>query len=322
MRFHLRSRGFCRIILMKVLITPRSFGKSNAGLFTQIEELGFEIVRNDTGAILSEEAMCEKIADCEAVILGVDPCNANVLAHAPRLQVIARYGVGLDNVAMDVCKSRNILVERTLGANSNAVADYAFALMLACARKVVTIDAACRRKDWGKQTGIDIYGRTLGIIGLGAVGKCVARRAAGFGMKILASDPYFDKNFAESCGVVSASIDEICAKADVISLHTVLNDETRNLMSRERIASLKKDCILINTARGELVDEAALLEALASKSIYGAGLDVFSSEPPADERWYTLDNVVLGSHTSSSTVGTTNCMGQMCVDTLKKVFGK
>ena len=307
---------------MKVLITPRSFGKSNADLFTQIEKMGFEIVRNDTGAILSEEAMCEKIADCDAVILGVDPCNANVLEHAPKLKAIARYGVGLDNVAMDVCKSRGIVVERTVGANSNAVADYAFALMLAVARKVVSIDGLCRKKDWGKETGIDIFGRTLGIIGLGAVGKCVARRAAGFGMKILASDPYFDEAFAKEVGVTSASVDEICAQADVISLHSVLTDETRNLISKERIASLKKDCILINTARGELVDEAALLDALSAKAIYGAGLDVFSKEPPADERWYSLGNVVLGSHTSSSTVGTTNRMGQMCVDTLKKVFGK
>ncbi|MDO5535952.1 MAG: phosphoglycerate dehydrogenase [Desulfovibrionaceae bacterium] len=307
---------------MKVLITPRSFGKSNPDLFAQIESLGFEIVRNDTGAILSEVAMCEKIADCEAVILGVDPCNEKVLASAPKLKVIARYGVGLDNVAMAECERRGITVTRTVGANSNAVADYAFALMLAVARKVVVIDGRCRKKDWGKETGIDIFGKTLGIVGLGAVGKCVARRAAGFGMKILASDPYFDKDFAARYDITPATVDEICAQADVITLHSLLNEDTRNLMNRERIASLKKNCILINTARGELVDEAALLEALAAKSIYGAGLDVFSKEPPADERWYELGNVVLGSHTSSSTVGTTNCMGQMCVDALKRAFGE
>ena len=305
---------------MKVLITPRSFGKSNPDLFAQLESLGFEIVRNDTGAILSEKAMCEKIADCEALILGVDPCNKNVLDHAPRLKAIARYGVGLDNVDVEECQRRGIQLTRTVGANSNAVADFAFALMLAVARKVVVIDSRCRKQDWGKETGIDIYGKTLGIIGLGAVGKCVARRAAGFGMKILASDPYFDQEFAAQYGIESASVDDICRQADVISLHSLLNDETRNLINRDRLASMKKTCILINTARGELVDEEALLEALISKTIYGAGLDVFSKEPPADPRWYELDNVVMGSHTSSSTVGTTNCMGQMCVDALKKAF--
>ena len=307
-------------LIMKVLITPRSFGKSNPDLFAQLESLGFEIVRNDTGAILSEQAMCEKIADCEALILGVDPCNANVLAHAPKLKAIARYGVGLDNVDVAECERKGIALSRTVGANSNAVADFAFALMLAVARKVVQIDGRCRQKDWGKETGIDIFGKTLGIIGLGAVGKCVAQRATGFGMKILAYDPYMDEDFAAKYNIKKASIDEICTECDVITLHCLLNDDTRHLVNSERLAAMKKNAILVNTARGELVDEAALLDALEQKRIYGAGLDVFSKEPPEDKRWYELDNVVLGSHTSSSTVGTTNCMGQMCVDALKKTF--
>ncbi len=307
---------------MKVLITPRSFGKSDPGLFAQLEAMGFEIVRNDTGAILSEDAMCEKIADCDALILGVDPCTERVLGSAPRLRAIARYGVGLDNVAVDECGRRGIRLSRTLGANSNAVADYAFALMLAVARKVVRIDRRCRRRDWGKETAIDIFGRTLGIIGLGAVGRCVAERARGFGMTILASDPYMDRAFAEAHGIREAGVDEICREAHVITLHTVLTEETRGLISRERIALMRKDAILINTARGELVDEAALLEALEQGRIYGAGLDVFAQEPPADERWYGLENVVLGSHTSSSTAGTTNRMGQLCVDALKEAFGR
>lgn len=305
---------------MKVLVTPRSFGKSDPSLFDSIADLGFEIIRNDTGAILTEEAMCEKLADCDAVILGVDPCNANVLAHAPKLKCIARYGVGLDNVDMKVCEERGITVLRTVGANSNAVADFAFALMLACARKVVTIDRRCRNRDWGKETGIDVFGRTLGIIGLGAVGRCVALRAKGFSMKILAHDPYMDEAFAKEHGIVAADVDQICREADFISLHSVLTDDTRNMIDASRLGLMKKTAVLINTARGELVDENALLEALCDKRIQAAGLDVFASEPPADPRWYELDNVVLGSHTSSSTVGTTNLMGRMCVDALKKVF--
>ncbi len=305
---------------MKVLVTPRSFGKSDPTLFSRLRAMGFEIVPNDTGAILSEEAMCEKIADCEAVILGVDPCNANVLAHAPRLKVIARYGVGLDNVDTAECERRGIKITRTVGANSDAVADYAFALMLACARKVVRIDARCRKRDWGKETGIDIFGKTLGIVGLGAVGKCVARRARGFGMKILAHDPCMDMAFARENGILPSSLEDMFREADVITLHTALTPETRLLVNKNRLALMKKTAILVNTARGELVDEEALLEALSSGAIHGAGLDVFTKEPPADERWYALDNVVLGSHTSSSTDGTTNRMGEMCVDALKQAF--
>ena len=300
---------------MKVLVTPRSFGKSNPDLFSQLEALGFEVVKNDTGAILSEDAICDKIADCEAVILGVDPFNKRVVDSAKKLRAIARYGVGLDNVDLEACK-----VTRTVGANSNAVADYAFGLMLAVARKIPAIDAKCRAKDWSKNTGIDVFGKIIGIVGLGAVGKCVARRAAGFGMTILAADPYFDENFAKSLGIVRATPDEIFAKADFVSLHTLLTEETKQLVNAERIALMKKTAILINTARGGLVDEAALLKALQEKRIYGAGLDVFESEPPADPAWYALDNLVMGSHTSSSTVGTTNLMGQMCVDALKEAF--
>lgn len=307
---------------MKVLVTPRSFGKTNPGLFDQLEAMGFEIVRNDTGAILSEAAICEKIADCEAVILGVDPCNANVLAHAPKLRAIARYGVGLDNVDLAACERRGIAVTRTVGANSNAVADFAFALMLAVARKVVTIDRLCRGRDWKKNTGIDIFGRTIGIIGLGAVGRCVAARAKGFGMRILASDPCFDEAFAAEYGITRSDPDTICRECDIITLHTVLTDETRGLISEARIATMKKDAILINTARGGLIDESALLRALTDRRIYGAGIDVFEQEPPADDAWYGLDNLVMASHTSSSTVGTTNLMGQMCVDALKDAFGK
>ncbi|MBR6468406.1 MAG: hydroxyacid dehydrogenase, partial [Desulfovibrio sp.] len=175
-------------------------------------------------------------------------------------------------------------------------------------------------KDWSKNTGIDVFGKTIGIIGLGAVGKCVARRAAGFGMTMLAADPYFDEDFARSLGIVRATPDEIFAKADFVTLHTLLTEETKQLVNAERIALMKKTAILVNTARGGLVDEAALLKALQEKRIYGAGLDVFESEPPADPAWYALDNLVMGSHTSSSTVGTTNLMGQMCVDALKEAF--
>ena len=173
--------------MKKVLVTPRSFGKNDPTLFDQLKAGGFEVVRNDTGAILSEETICRMIADCDAVILGVDPCNKNVLDHAPKLRAIARYGVGLDNIDLEECKKRGISVTRTVGANSNAVADFAFGLMLAVARKIVLIDNKCRKQDWSKNTGIDVFGKTLGIIGLGAVGKCVARRAAGFGMKIPAA---------------------------------------------------------------------------------------------------------------------------------------
>ncbi len=306
---------------MKVLVTPRSFGKANPDLFNRLQRAGIDVIRNDTGGILDEKTMCRLLAPCEGLIVGVDPVNADVLAHAPSLRVISKYGVGLDNIDLTECEKRGIQVFRTLGANSNAVADYAFALMLGVARRVALIDRRCRQKDWSKIQGIDVYGKTLGIIGLGAIGKCVARRAKGFEMNILAADTSWDHDFAEANGIARADVDEICRNADFITLHCLLNEQTKNLMDARRIGMMKKNAILINTARGGLVDEDALLDALEKGSIYGAGLDVFESEPPANPQWYTLDNIIMGSHCSSSTTGSTMLMGTMAVDNLLNGLG-
>lgn len=306
---------------MKVLITPRSFGKTNPDLFKRLEKAGLELIRNDTGGILSEGAMCELIGPCEGVILGVDPMNAKVLDAAKNLRAISKYGVGLDNIDLEECEKRHIKVSRTVGANSNAVADYAFALMLGVARRLVLIDRRCRHKDWSKITSIDVFGKTLGIIGLGAIGKCVARRAKGFDMRIVAADTSWDATFAAEMDIVRADVDEICAQADFITLHCLLNDQTRNMINKERIAKMRDTAILINTARGGLIDEAALLEALRANRIYGAGIDVFEHEQPENPLWYELDNVILGSHCSSSTKGATEMMGTMSVDNLLRDLG-
>lgn len=306
---------------MKILITPRSFGKNNPNLFTQLENKGLEIIKNDTGGILTEEKICQMIKDCSGIILGVDPMNKNVLSKAPKLKTIAKYGVGTDNIDLEFCKEHNIKVSKTIGANSNAVADYAFAMMLAVARKITVIDKACRNKDWSKVTSIDIYGKKLGIIGLGAVGKCLAKRAKGFDMQILAHDIFWDNDFASQYCIQKVDIDTIFKEADVISLHTNLTDETRNLVNKKRLNYMKKTAILINTARGELVDESALLEALIENQIFGAGIDVFTKEPPEDPRWFELNNIILGSHTSSSTIQATNDMGQMAVNNLLNDLG-
>nr|WP_296984540.1 phosphoglycerate dehydrogenase [uncultured Desulfovibrio sp.] len=306
---------------MKILVTPRSFGKTNPELFDRLTQAGLEVVRNDTGGILSADQMREKLAGCQGVILGVDPMSADVLAAAPELRAIAKYGVGLDNIDLEACKQRGIAVSRTVGANSNAVADYALTLMLMVARKAGLIDRRCREKDWGKITSIDLYGKTLGIVGLGAIGRCVVKRAQGFGMKILGHDIAWDEAWASAEGVERADMDRICHEADFITLHTVLTDETRNCISAGRIAMMKKTAVIINTARGGLIDETALLTALQEGRIYGAGLDVFEQEPPADPAWYALDNLVMGSHCSSSTAGATETMGRMAVDNLLRDLG-
>lgn len=298
----------------KILTTPRSYGKNMPELFAQLEAAGYEVVKNTTGGILDKETIKEMIADCAGVIVGVDPLDAEVLACAPKLRAIAKYGVGVDNIDLKYCEEHGIKVSRTVGANSEAVADYAMTLIMAVARKAVMIDRRCRRKDWGKISTRDISGATIGIFGLGAIGKHVAKRAQGFGMHVLAYDPYWPEEYAKEHDIVRADAETIFRNADFISLHLPLMESTKNFVGEKEIAMMKKDAVLINTARGGLIDEAALLKALKEERIYGAGIDAFAQEPPEDEAWFELDNVVLGSHCAASTRGATENMGRMATE--------
>ena len=302
--------------VMKVLTTPRSYGKTDPEVFAMLRAAGLEVVRNETGGILDKEGMKALLADCDGVIVGVDPIDAEVIAAAPKLKAIAKYGVGVDNIDLDAAKARDIKVSRTVGANAEAVADYAMALLLAVARKTVLIDQHCRQGDWKKITTRDVTGGTIGILGLGAIGRNVAQRAQGFGMKVLAHDPFWDEAYAKAHGITRAAPDEIFAECDVISLHLPLTPETENFIGAAELAKMKPDAILINTARGGLIDENALLDALEAGRLCGAGIDAFSSEPPKDPRWFTLDNVVLGSHCAASTAGASRNMGRMATANL------
>lgn len=306
---------------MKVLTTPRSYGKTDPTVFEMLEKAGLEVIRNETGGILDREAMKRLLADCEGVIVGVDPLDTQVMAAAPRLRAIAKYGVGVDNIDLEAARARGIKVSRTVGANAEAVADYAMTLMLAVARRAAAIDARCRRGDWGKITTRDVSGGVLGLLGLGAIGRLVARRAQGFGMTVMAYDPFWDEDYARVNGIVKASPEEICARADVISLHLPLTEETRGTIGAPELAQMKPDAILVNTARGGLIDENALLDALAAGRIYGAGVDAFAQEPPEDPRWFTLENVVLGSHCAASTDGAARNMGRMATENLIRDLG-
>lgn len=306
---------------MKVLTTPRSYGKDDPAVFTMLEQAGLEVVRNETGGILDKEMMKRLLSDCEGVIVGVDPLDAEVMAAAPKLRSIAKYGVGLDNIDLEAAEARGIKVSRTVGANSEAVADYAMTLILCVARRAVAIDARCRKGDWKKITTRDVTGGTLGLLGLGAIGKNVALRAQGFGMTVMAHDPFWDDEFASAHHIIRTTPEEIYAKADVISLHLPLMEETKGFIGAKEIAQMKPDAILINTARGGLIDEPALLDALETGRIYGAGIDTFAQEPPADPRWFALENVVLGSHCAASTVGAARNMGRMATENLIRDLG-
>ncbi len=305
---------------MRIVITPRSFGKNNAEAFELLEKNGFEVVRNEKGSIYTEEEMIQLVKDADAVIAGVDPLNERVLSAAPKLKIIAKYGVGLDNIDLDYCKAHDIQVEITRGANSAAVADFAFALMLGLARRMVEIDKGCRAGDWSKKESLDVFGKKLGVLGLGAIGKGVVKRASGFDMDIYGYDVFRDDDFIHQYQINFTSVEEIFRECDFISIHLPLLKETEHLVDEKLLATAKKNLILINTARGGIVDEDALYRALKNKEIYGAGIDAFECEPASQSPLLELDNVILGSHCAASTQGAVDKMTSMATENVINYF--
>lgn len=265
---------------------------------------------------MTEEEMMECIKDVDAVILGVDPCNKNVLEKATKLKCISRYGVGLDNIDIKYTKERNIPVHRTIGANSNAVADYAFGLMLDVTRKISHIDRQCRKGNWKKIKTSEMWGKTIGILGLGAIGKGVAKRASGFNMTVLAYDAYKDEAYAKENNIKYVDLETIYKNADFISLHLPLIEETKDLISYDQFEMMKENVVIVNTARGGIINEEALFNALSNDKIGGAGIDVFTKEPPTNSDFIQLDNIVLGSHCAASTIEAIDNMSIMATNNL------
>lgn len=302
----------------KVAVTPRSFGKSSSLPLDMLKQRGCEVVLNPYGRILDKAEMKELIRDADAVIVGVDPLDADVLSAASRLKVISKYGVGTDNIDQAFAASKGIRVAVAAGANTDAVADYTLALMLAVARRVVPIDQGCRRLDWQKQTAVDVWGKTVGLIGLGAIGKGVARRAKGFNMNVLAYDLYPDPEYAARNGVEYVSLDRLLRESDFISLHLPLTEQTHHIIGRAEFEKMKPTAVLVNTARGGLIDERALLRVLRENRIWGAGIDVFSQEPPEEKELLQLCNIVIGSHTAASTFQAIENMGVMAAENVLK----
>ncbi len=249
---------------------------------------------------MSEAELLAQLPGCVAAIAGSEPYTRRVLERAAErgLLVVARAGVGYDAVDVAAATELGIAVTYAPGTNHEAVAEHTFALLLALQRNVLGQDAAIRRGGWPRRAVRPVRGRILGIIGLGRIGKAVARRALAFQMDVWAHDIQPDYDFAAIYGVRLASLEEVLRHADVVSLHVPLTPQTRQLIRRETLEWMKPGALLINTARGGIVNEVDLYEALAAGRLAGAGLDVFEQEPPKDSPLFRLDNVVLTAHTA------------------------
>lgn len=290
---------------MKVLITPKSFRNYKEKTYPLLESMGYEIIENNTGRTLTEEEIIELAQkNVAGIIIGVDPLSERVLKSCRDLKAISKYGVGMDNIDLMAAQKLHIKVKNAVGSNNISVAEMAIALMFEAARKVSVLSSTVKSGGWDRIKGVELTGKTIGVIGGGQIGKEVAKRAKGLCMEVLLYDPYFkDFEYLKKYGIIlSDSLDKTLEISDVISLHLPLTDETKNLINAHTLKMMKSSAILINTSRGELIDEESLYKALKENIIAFAAQDVFSKEPPSsDEKLLTLENFILTPHAGAFT---------------------
>ncbi len=268
----------------------------------------------------SEEEMIAHIGAADVLISGTEPVTERVLAAAPRLKVISKHGVGYENIDLAAAKARGIAVAIAGGSIAESVADMALTLILVLARQIVQGNGSVKAGKWGRFVGIELREKVLGIVGLGQIGKGVARRAKGFGMRIVAYDTYQDAQFAASWGVEYLPLAALLMRSDFVTLHAPVTQETRTLIGVEQLAQMKPSAFLINTARGELVDEMALYEALSQGKLAGAASDVFVKEPPGDNPLLKLENFIAMPHSAGQTVEGLRKMGEITAENALRVL--
>ena len=308
----------------KAFVTRRI---SNAALTKLAKRFEIDLWESELPPPYSELAARAQSADALLTMV-TDKIDAPLLAAAPRVRIVSQLAVGVDNIDLAQCSKRGIAVGHTPGVLTETTADLAFALLLATARRITEADRYVREgrwRTWGPAIllGRDIHGATLGIIGFGAIGRAVARRATGFGMRILyrARDAIHHLTEAIELGATAVDLEELLRTSDFISIHLPLTEETRLMIGAREIAAMKPGAILINTARGPIVDQRALLDALASGHLAGAGLDVTESEPiDLSDPLLRVPSVVITPHVGSASHATRSKMADMAVDNILDVF--
>jgi phosphoglycerate dehydrogenase-like enzyme len=284
----------------KVLIAPMTLADVQGPFVQALRDASFELVYPGAGHQLSEEELLVALDGIDASVAGSEPYTERVLAAHPRLRVIARVGVGYDAVDVPAATARGVAVTIAPGTNQDSVAEHTFCLMLALAKHLIPQHLGVRAGGWPRGTTLPLRGTTLGIAGLGRIGKAVALRGRAFGMRLLAYDPFPDHAFARDHGVTFVPLDGLLAESDFLTLHLPATAQTRHLINRATLARMKPTAFLLNLSRGSVVCEADLYDALRGGRLAGAGLDVYEEEPPGRHPLFELDNVVLTPHAAGT----------------------
>lgn len=302
----------------RVLVTREVFDETLDYL-----RLHCEVIDNQRDAPYAPDALAAALADCDGLMCALtDKVDAALLAAVPKLKAVANIAVGYNNIDVPACTARGVMATNTPGVLDDSTADLAWTLMLGTARRLTEVERRIRSGEWTgwrlKQwLGVDVHHATLGIVGMGRIGQAIARRAAGFDMKVI----YHNRKpiapeLERKCNAVYVSFDELLAQSDFIVLQVPYSPQTHHLIGAAQLAKMKPSAILINSTRGGVVDDAALIAALKNGTIRAAGLDVFENEPKLNPEFLQLDNVVLAPHVGSSTEATRKAMAMLAAQNL------
>jgi len=304
---------------MKISVTSASFSK-NIELRAELLKLSKDAAFNDAGIRYDKQAIIDYLRDSTAAVVGLESIDDEVLAACPNLKIIAKYGVGLDNIDIEACQKRGVAIGWSGGVNRLSVAEMTLGFMLMLSRNLYVTSNLLKSGVWNKSGGFQLSGKTVGIIGFGFIGQEVARLLAPFGCELAINDIVDKKAEIASFGAKAVSKDEIFEKADFITIHTPLTDETRNLIDVSVLKKIKNSSFVINTARGGIVDEIALKEALKNGDIAGAAIDAYLDEPPSDKELLALPNLICTPHIGGNADEAVLAMGGSAIKHLREFF--
>lgn len=307
---------------MKILVTATNYSKYCRPGKKILEDAGCEIVENPHGRPYTFEELKEIVGDIDGVVAGVDTWDETVFRLAPRLKAIARFGVGVDNIDLEAAKKHGIIVSNSPGINSSAVAEQAAALILAVIRKVPEMNAAVRKGQWPRPMFHELKSRTIGLLGFGAIARNLAEKLSGFHPQIIAYDKFPNQSMADKLGVKMVSQEEVLSQSDIISIHLPATPETKHLICNKTLESMKNGVYLINTARGSIVNEKDVSEALKSGKLAGFATDVFETEPiDLNGPLFDFENYIATPHVSAETYENCETTSIVTAEALLAVLG-
>jgi D-3-phosphoglycerate dehydrogenase len=307
----------------KVLIMTKKFAEVSREPIERLEDAGFLVDERsyETVSSISEEEFCRLIKGVDVVVVtGTFPITRRVIEAADRLKMIGIRSAGFDGTDVSAAREKGILVSYNPGSNAESVADMTVGMMLAVLKKIAKLDRKIRNGGWERERTLDMYGKILGIIGVGRIGKVLVKRVQGFDMIIIANDIVEYREFFEKYGIESVTKEELLGRADIVTIHTPLDDSTRGMIGEERLRLMNRHAILVNTARGPIVDARALYKALKEGWIAGAGLDVHETEPPSFRPLVELENVVSTCHVAGISDGASYNMAMQTVEKIITYF--